>query len=247
MPTAAILLLLGIWAGICEWGNIPSFMLPPPSKVAQTLIQEFPRLWGHAKITLNETFIGLGLGVLIGFITAVLMDHFKPLYHAFYPLIVISQTIPTVAIAPLLVLWFGYGILPKVLLIILITFFPITVNLVAGYRSADADTINLMRSMGASKLQIFRHVKMPCALDSFFSALKISVSYAVVGAVISEWLGGFNGLGVYMTRVRKSYSFSKMFAVIILISTLSLILILAVSLIQKKCMPWKKVQNKEHS
>ena len=137
-------------------------------------------------------------------------------------------------------LWFGYDMLPKVLLIILITFFPITVNLIAGYRSADKDTINLMRSMGAGRLQIFRHVKMPCALDNFFSALKISVSYAVVGAVIAEWLGGFNGLGVYMTRVRKSYSFSKMFAVIILISALSLILILAVSLLQKKCMPWKK-------
>ena len=240
MPTAAILLLLGIWQAVCTFGGVPSFMLPPPAKVAETLVREFPTLWGHARITLVETFIGLGLGVLIGFLTAVLMDRFQPLYHAFYPLIVISQTIPTVAIAPLLVLWFGYDMLPKVLLIILITFFPITVNLIAGYRSADKDTINLMRSMGAGRLQIFRHVKMPCALDNFFSALKISVSYAVVGAVIAEWLGGFNGLGVYMTRVRKSYSFSKMFAVIILISAFSLILILAVSLLQKKCMPWKK-------
>ena len=159
----------------------------------------------------------------MGFGLAVLMDRFSVIRHALYPLIVLTQTIPTVAIAPLLVLWFGYEMLPKIILIVLVVFFPIAVNMLDGFRSVDRDTVSLLRSMG---------------LGDFFASLKISVSYAVVSAVISEWLGGFNGLGVYMTRVKKAYSFDKMFAVIFLISALSLILMWLVKILQKKCMPW---------
>ena len=123
-------------------------------------------------------------------------------------------------------------------------FFPVAVNLLDGYQSADADTIRLLRSMGAGNGQVFRYVKFPAALGHFFSGLKIAVSYAVVSAVISEWLGGFNGLGVYMTRVKKAYAFDKMFAVIFLISALSLLLMWLVKVIQKKVMPWEN--RKEH-
>ena len=130
--------------------------------------------------------------------------------------------------------------LPKVILIVIVTFFPITVSLLDGFRSADLDTISLMRSMGATKMQIFWYVKFPASLNQFFASLRISVSYAVVGAVISEWLGGFNGLGVYMTRVKKAFSFDKMFAVIFLISAISLILMWLVNVLQKKCMPWEE-------
>ena len=130
--------------------------------------------------------------------------------------------------------------LPKVILIVLTTFFPITVSLLDGFRSADKDMINLMRSMGATKQQIFYHVKFPGSLNQFFASLRISASYAVVGAVISEWIGGFSGLGVYMTRVKKAYSFDKMFAVIFLISAISLMLMWAVDILQKRCMPWEE-------
>ena len=130
---------------------------------------------------------------------------------------IITQTIPTIAIAPILVLWMGFGMAPKITLVVITTFFPITIGLLDGYKSVDPDAIRLMKAMGASRAQIFRHVKFPGALPQFFSGLKISASYAVVGAVVSEWLGGFNGLGVYMTRVKKAYSFDKMFAVIIFI------------------------------
>ena len=122
----------------------------------------------------------------------------------------------------------------------LIVFFPISISLLEGYGSVDADTVNLMRSMGANRLQIFVYVKMPGALGHFFSSLKISVSYAVVGAVLAEWLGGNKGLGCYMTRVRKAYSYDKMFAVIILISVISLLLIWLTGFIQKLCMPWER-------
>ena len=131
------------------------------------------------------------------------MDRFEIVYLAFSPLITVSQTVPTVAIAPLLVLWLGYGLAPKVVLVVLTTFFPITVSLVSGFRSVDPDLIDLMRTMNATSAQIFWQVKIPAAAEQFFSGLKISATYAIVGAVIAEWLGGFSGLGVYMTRLNQ--------------------------------------------
>ena len=157
---------------------------------------------------------------------------------------VITQTIPPVAIAPLLILWFSYGIAPKVVLVVLVSFFPLAVGLLEGFQSVDEDMIRLMKSMKATRWQIFRHVKMPAAMGQFFAGLKIAVSYSVVGAVIAEWLGGFEGLGVYMTRVKKAYSYDKMFAVIIMVSTLSLLLMALVRILQKKCMPWAYLNEK---
>ena len=240
LPVTAVLLLLAIWQTACAAGLISGFLLPSPLEVAMAFVKDFPLLMDNAKVTLLEAFIGLAAGILIGFVTAVLMDCFEWLYRTVYPLIVLTQTVPTVAIAPLLVLWFGYEMLPKVILIVIVTFFPITVSLLDGFRASDKDTISLLRSMGASKAQIFRYVKFPGALGAFFASLRISVSYAVVGAVISEWLGGFSGLGVYMTRVKKAFSFDKMFAVIFLISAISLILMWGVNVLQKVCMPWEE-------
>ena len=236
----AIALILLLWQMFCSFGLVDSFLLPSPIQVIQAFFSEFPILMEHSVITLSEAFLGLFLGIVFGFIMAVLMDQFDFLYKAFYPLIVLTQTIPTVAIAPLLVLWFGYEMSPKVILIVITTFFPITVGLLNGFRSVDQDSVNLLRAMGSGRFQIFRYLKLPCALSQFFAGLRISASYAVVGAVISEWLGGFSGLGVYMTRVKKAFSFDKMFAVIFLISIISLLLMKGVDLLQKKCMPWEK-------
>ena len=225
---------------VCSFGFIDSFLLPSPIQVIRALVSEFPTLMEHSVISLAEAFLGLGFGVLLGFVMAVLMDEFSVLYKAFYPLMVLTQTIPVVAIAPLLVLWFGYEMTPKVILIMITTFFPIAVGLLNGFHSADKDEVNLLRAMGAGRWTIFRYIKFPGALSQFFAGLRISASYAVVGAVISEWLGGFAGLGVYMTRVKQAYSFDKMFAVILLISIISLVLMKAVDMLQKICMPWEK-------
>ena len=241
-PAFAILVILALRQTASGTGLISKFMLPSPIDVVKSFVSDFPVLMSNAKVTLIEAFVGLAMGVLIGFLMAVLMDRFEKVYQAFYPLIVLTQTVPTVAIAPLLVLWFGYEMLPKVILIVIVTFFPITVSLLDGFRAADRDTINLMRSMGASKMQTFWFVKFPGSLSQFFASLRISASYAVVGAVISEWLGGFNGLGVYMIRVKKGFSFDKMFAVIFLISAISLVLMKLVNLLQKKCMPWEETK-----
>ncbi len=237
---SAIAVILVIWQLVCSIGMVEAFLLPSPVQVVKTLITEFPLLMSHTAVTLAEAFLGMFLGVLLGFAVAVLMDHFEPLYRAFYPLIVLTQTVPAVAIAPLLVLWFGYEMAPKVILIVITTFFPIAVGLLNGFKSADRDQMNLLRAMGAGRVQVFRHIKLPGAISQFFAGLRISASYAVVGAVISEWLGGFSGLGVYMTLVKKAYAFDKMFAVIFLISLISLLLMKGVDLAEKKCMPWER-------
>ena len=239
-PGIIIAVLLMIWQILSMVNIIPKFMLPSPFEVVKAFVLDFPLLMEHTKITLLEAFLGLGLGIILGFAVAVVMDRFEYAYKMIYPVLIISQTIPTVAIAPLLVLWLGYGILPKITLIVMTSFFPITIGLLDGFSSADKDMLNLLKTMGATPFQNFVHVKLPGSLGYFFAGLRISVSYSIIGAVVAEWLGGFSGLGVYMTRVRKSYSFDKMFAVIFLISAISLLLMYLVKKIQKWCMVWEK-------
>lgn len=240
----AVAALLAVWQLICVIELVPQYMLPSPWEVIQAFLSDLPLLYEHSLITLQEAFVGLALGVFIGFLIAVLMDSFSILYKAFYPVLVITQTIPSVAVAPLLVLWFGYETLPKIILIVLATFFPVTVGVLDGFRSADKDAVNLLRSMGASRLQIFRYIKFPSSLPQLFSGLRVATAYSVVGAVISEWLGGFGGLGVYMTRVKKAFAFDKMFAVIFLISAISLGLMGLLGFVEKKCMPYRNSDKK---
>lgn len=218
-------------------------MLPSPTDVVKAFIDNFSIMMKQAAVTLQEAIYGLLIGIMLAFIVSVLMDSFKFLRKAIYPILVITQTIPTIAIAPLLVLWMGFGMAPKITLVVITTFFPIAIGLLNGFESVDEDTINLMRAMGANRFQIFRYTKLPSSAASFFSGLRVSASYAVVGAVVSEWLGGFEGLGVYMTRVKKAYAFDRMFAVIVFISVISLLLMLLVSLLERAVMPWQKKEN----
>ena len=244
-PVCAVVALLAVWQGACSLGLVPNFMLPSPVQVVSALVADFPLLLSHMWTTLSEAALGLVIGVAVGFVFAVLMDKFETFYQAFDPLLTVSQTVPTVAIAPLLVLWFGYGLMPKVLLVVLTTFFPVTVALASGFRSVDPDQVDLLRTMNATEWQIFRYAKLPAAMEQFFSGLRISATYAIVGAVISEWLGGFTGLGVYMTRVRKSFAYDRMFAVIIITSALSLALMKGVDVLERICMPWKKTEGND--
>ena len=220
-------------------------MLPSPVDVADAFIRDFPNLMHHALVSVTEALVGLLIGTALAFGLACLMERFLTLEEAVMPLLVATQTIPTIAIAPLLVLWMGFGMEPKIMLVVITTFFPIAVGLLDGFKSADPDAVALLRSMNATRRQIFRHVKMPAALPYFFSGLRISASYAVVGAVISEWLGGFEGLGVYMTRVRKAYAFDKMFAVILLIVIVSLLLMKLVNVIRDVSMPWLRYRTEK--
>jgi ABC-type nitrate/sulfonate/bicarbonate transport system permease component/ABC-type nitrate/sulfonate/bicarbonate transport system substrate-binding protein len=238
----SLAVLGALWLFISEGGIVPSYMLPSPLAVVDAFVTDLALLMSHAAVTLQEAVYGLLIGTALGFIIAVLMDRFDFLYKALYPILIITQTIPTIAIAPLLVLWMGFSMAPKITLVVLTTFFPVTISLLDGFKSVDADSINLIRSMGGGNLKIFRHIKLPGATEQFFSGLKVSASYSVVGAVISEWLGGFEGLGVYMTRVKKAYAFDKMFAVIIFVSLVSLALMGLVNVLKNIAMPYKRRQ-----
>lgn len=240
IPFISIIIILIAWQIIINFKIIPKFMLPSPIDVVKAFIKDFFVLMEHTKITLLEAFLGFLIGMILSFIIAIIMDSNKFLYKSIYPILIITQTIPTVAIAPLLVLWLGYGILPKIVLVVLTSFFPITIGLLDGFSSVDKDMLNLMKTMNASKWKIFYHIKLPSSIRYFFSGVRIAISYSVIGAVVAEWIGGFGGLGVYMTRVRKSYSFDKMFAVIFFISILSLVLMYLVKKIEKALMPWDK-------
>lgn len=232
-------LFLIVWELSAWMGWLPQFVIPAPSAIFKALISQREALFYNSLITLYQALVGLLVGMLLAFLLAVSMDRLPLVRRAIYPYLVISQTIPTVAIAPILVLWLGYGMLPKIVLVILTTLFPIVINILEGFASVDEDAVNLLRLMGAKHSDILRHVKFPASLSYFFSGLKISVSYAFVGSVIAEWLGGFEGLGVYMIRAKNAFSYNNMFAAIVIISVVSLMLLGIVSLIERWSTPWQ--------
>ena len=232
---AALILL---WQGVSVSGIAPPYMLPGPAQIVLAAARDLPLLWVHLLQTLKEAAAGLALALAVSFILAVLMDASRLLKETVTPLLTLTQTMPIIALAPLLVLWMGYGSAPKIALVFLTCFFPLTVGLLGAFAQADDDALRLLKSMGARRLELYRYIKLPQSLPAFFSALRISASYSIIGAVIAEWLGGDAGLGVYMIRVRKSYSFDRMFAAIVLVSLLSLALIKLVELIERVAMPW---------
>ena len=239
VPLAALILL---WQFLSMSGFIPGYMLPGPMRVTTAFVADFSLLMRHLWRTLLEAMAGLSLAVAASFVLALVMDANRFLKQSVTPLLLLTQTMPVIAIAPLLILWMGYGAAPKIALVFLTCFFPMTIGLLGAFSQADTDAIRLLKSMGASRRQIYQYIKLPQALPAFFSGLKISSSYSIIGAVIAEWLGGDAGLGVYMIRVRRSYSFDKMFAVILLTSVLSLLLIRLVSIIERAAMPWRNQQ-----
>ncbi len=229
-----VVLILVFWQMCVSLEVIPDYLLPSPLQIVEAFIEDFPLLMEHAKYTLATAFIGTAIGLIISFVLSILMDLSKTMKELIYPVILLNQTIPTIAIAPLLIIWLGYGITPKVVLVVLAVFFPITIALVDGYQSLSREHLNLFKSMKASKYQLYRHLKIPSAMGSFFTGLKVALSYALISAVIAEWLGGYHGLGVYMTRVRKSYDLDSMFAVIFLISFLTILLIGLVKWLERR-------------
>jgi len=243
IPIAVVLLL---WQVLSTSGIVPPYMLPSPLRVTEAFVGDFPLLMRHLLSTLREAFTGLAIAVSAAFVLAVIMDANRLIKQSLTPLLLLTQTMPVIAVAPLLILWMGYGHAPKITLVFLTCFFPITIGLLGAFASADNDALRLLQSMGAKKWQLYRYIKIPQGLPEFFSGLKIAASYSIIGAVVAEWLGGDSGLGVYMIRVRRTYSFDKMFAVIILVSVLSLILIKLITIIERTAMPWRKKLTEEN-
>ena len=241
IPIVFFTMIVAGWQYIVDKGIIARYILPSPSDVFLTSFRIFPELKPHIMTTLEEAFTGFFIAILLAVILAVLMDSFPLLKKAFYPLFIVSQTIPIIILVPLLVMWFGFDKLPKIIVVILVCFFPIVVNLLEGLESIDKDMLNLFKSMKANYFQIFKFAKFPASLSNFFSGLKIAATYSIMGAVIGEWMGGKDGLGVYMTRVRQSFALDKVFSVIVVIVLLSLLLFKIIELIQYLMMPWTRL------
>jgi len=231
-----IALVLMVWSLLA--GGLSSFILPSPIEVARAGWETRSLLLPAIATTLVETGLGLSVAILLGVALAAAMDLFALVRRAVYPILVASQTVQILAIAPLLIIWFGFGLLPKIIVVVLICFFPLAVNTADGLASADPDLIALLRSMGARRGQIWRIVRLPAALPSFFSGLRVAVTYSVVGATIAEWVGGSNGLGLYMLRSKNALATDQVFVAIVITSALSIALFLVVVLIEHRALPW---------
>lgn len=239
-PAITILIIVLLWEGIVNIYSVPQYVLPSPLKIIKTLINDFDLIWMHTKVTIYESFIGFSLAITLAFLLAIIMDRFSIVKKSIYPILVISQTIPTIAIAPLLIIWFGFGMLPKVMVVILVCFFPIVISLVEGFENIDKDYMNLFVTFKASKLQTFFHLKLPSAMVSLFSGLKIAATYMIMSAVIGEWLGGDKGMGVYMVRSKSAYALDKVFASILVIMLITIVMISIIDFIGKRIIHWKK-------
>ncbi|ATD54123.1 ABC transporter permease [Clostridium chauvoei] len=234
---AAILLLL--WEGVARHINA-MYILPSPTKIVEEIWKLRDVLFTvHLKATVTVTIIGLAIAIILGVGLAIIMDLNEAIERALYPLVVVTQTIPITALAPLFVLWFGYGISSKVVVTVLITFFPITVNVYDGFKSTKREMEELLVTYGASKKDIFLKLKIPTAMPHFFSALKMAVPISLIGAAIGEWLGAQAGLGYFSKRMMTQLNGAGVFAPIVILSLLAIILVAIVNILEKKIIKWR--------
>lgn len=237
--------ILLIWEVSVKVFNVPSYLLPSPLNIVKALISESSVLWSHTLVTLMEATIGLVSAFILGFAFAILMDHIPVMKDTIYPHLVASQTIPVMVLAPLFSIWFGFGYLPKILMVVLMCFFPITISMSQGLKEVDDKKIQLMKSFQATPFQMYKELKIPSSLTSLFSGLRIAATYCVGGAVVGEWISAQAGLGYYMLRVKNGYELDKVFATIVIIVVLSLLFNALVNLIERLSMPYKKEENKK--
>jgi len=235
-----IFILIIIWEIVVIFGKIKVQVLPAPSNIFSAFLNNGSQLIPHIGQTMLETIIGLLLAVVLGVSVAILLRFSSLVRKASYPLLIISQTIPMIALAPLLLIWFGFGIFPKVIVVTLYCFFPIAVAFADGMEKINPQIIKLLQSMGASRFQILYHAEIPGALPSFFSGLRIAAAYSVTGAIVGEYVGGYQGLGIFMQTAAHSYAVSLVFVTIIITSILSLILFGGVSILEKIFIPWHR-------
>jgi ABC-type nitrate/sulfonate/bicarbonate transport system permease component len=243
-PIAIVVLLIGLWQVaasldvIADALRIEPFLVPSPADIAQSLWTDRDLLVDNGWVTLQEILAGFALSVAAGVVFAVVLHLSPTLRRAFYPLLVASQTVPIVVVAPILVVWLGFGIGPKLAIIALICFFPITVNTLDGLRSVDADLVKMMRTLDASRWQTFRRVEAPTALPYFFSGAKIAVAVAVIGAVFGEWAGSSSGLGHLIQQASAQLQTARTFAAVVVLSVLAILLFWLLAVLERRVAWW---------
>ncbi|MEO8281159.1 MAG: ABC transporter permease [Ideonella sp.] len=241
-PFWLILMLLVLWDIVVRLFKIPPYLIPPPLAVVKSLVAEWQMLLAQSLPTLYATLGGFAASAVIGIPIAMWIAYSRTVESFVYPLLVFSQSIPKVAIAPLFVVWFGFGIVPKVIAAFLLGFFPVVVSTVQGFKSIEPEVIDLARSMGANPLKIFLKFRLPQAMPSIFSGLKVSVTLAVVGAVVGEFVGSNSGIGFVLQRATGTFDLPLMFAALVVLSTMGVLLFLVVELVERWMMPWHASQ-----
>jgi putative hydroxymethylpyrimidine transport system permease protein len=245
LPLLLVVGLVGAWqiaattGAIADALRLEDFLVPSPSEIASSLWENRSLLADNAWVTLKEVVLGFGCALLAGLSFAVALHLSETLRRAAYPLLVASQTIPIIVIAPILVVWFGYGIGPKLGIVALICFFPITVNALDGLRSVDPDAIKMMRTLDASRRQIFLRVEAPTALPYAFSGAKIAVAVAVIGAVFGEWAGSSSGLGHLMLQDNAQLETARLFAAVVVLSAMAIALFGLLALAERRIVTWR--------
>ena len=240
VSVVTILILVILWQWITYFLRIPEYILPSPTDIVSSLIRSKDILWLHSLTTIYEAGIGFIIAIIFALVIAIIMNQWKLFKVSLYPLLVISQTIPIIALAPLIMIWMGFGSLPKVVVVVIVCFFPISVSVVEGLATVDKDLLDIMEIMGANKFQVFLKIKLPYSLPSFFAGLKIAATYSIMGAIIGEWLGAKRGLGIFMTRTMSSFKTSDLFAAIIIVVLLSIALFKIIEWVGRKLMPWNR-------
>lgn len=229
-----LLCLFVVWELLIRLTATPKWLLPAPSDVLKEASIGFGDYYGHLLSTINLSIVGLVIGCSVGLLISILLHRLPRVNEIVYPLLILSQNIPTIVLAPLLIIWFGFGLLPKLIIIGLVCFFPIVVASMDGFRQTTSELKHYMKMIGASNKQIFWKLELPHALPSIFSGLKIAATYSVMGAVISEWLGAKQGIGVYMTLAQSSFRIDRVFVAIGFIMLLSVGLFGVIRLVEKR-------------
>lgn len=241
-PALLIAVLLGAWEPSVRVFDTPAYILPPPSAIVVAFGEVRPLLGEHIVTTGTEALVGIAVGAVLGVVLAVAVWAMPLFRRLTYPLLVASQTVPMVVLAPLLVLWFGFGLTPKVVVVALIAVFPVAISTVQGLAGADEEQIDLLRSMGADRRDVLRLVLVPSATPAFFAGLRIASAYAVAGAVIGEWVGASSGLGLFLTRSQASFRVDRVFVGVAVITILSVALFGAVDLLARVAAPWRRAE-----
>jgi ABC-type nitrate/sulfonate/bicarbonate transport system permease component len=248
LPAAAFLVfLIGFWEAWVRIFNTRPYILPAPSQVWQAFLETKHTLPEHITTTLTEALLGLAIAATAGVVIAMTLTMVPFIRRMLYPLLVISQTIPMVVLAPLLVVWFGFGMTPKVVVVALFGFFPICVATADGLLGADREMVGLVRSMGGKTMAVMRYVLIPSALPAFFAGLKIAATYAVLGAIIGEWVGASSGLGIYITRAQTAFRIDRVFVAVVVVAAVSIALFAAVHLAARLATPWMYVNKEDGS
>ena len=218
--------------------RIPPYLIPAPLAVVKQLGAEWPRLLSESLVTTYATLGGFALSIAFGIPIAVWIAYSRTVESYVYPLLVFSQSVPKIAIAPLFVVWFGFGIVPKIIAAFMLGFFPVVVSTVAGFKSIEPDMLDLARSMKASRLQTFLHISLPQALPSIFAGLKVSVTLAVVGAVVGEFVGSNSGIGYLLQIANGNFDLPLMFAALTVLSLIGVLLFVAIDIVERLMIPW---------